>query len=304
MDEAEDLLAERVFGGREPNAPTSTDENAVPTDEQLLNDLFKKGDKARAVPKRKVLHPQPKLREQELCGPKGLMELKKMFDSYTPNSRKNPYENLADIMNKVEYWAHLLYPKMKFDDFIARVETLGDRRMLKTYIEKMRLGMPLTDDDFTGTSKMDAEPLREHNDDMDSERDDRVILRGLPDDNIDEFIDQFYDDPASMVVAGSSRDASASFQKLFELTEAQRQRIMKNKQRAEELRKKREAFLNRLDIQRDEEILSQEQLVSKDFFTQESISERPQVCAERPSSPDGADMMDDEDALNFIFSSE
>lgn len=70
--------------------------------------------------------------------------------------------------------------------------------------------MPLTDDDFTGTSKMDAEPLREHNDDMDSERDDRVILRGLPDDNIDEFIDQFYDDPASMVVAGSSRDASAS----------------------------------------------------------------------------------------------
>lgn len=79
---------------------------------------------------------------------------------------------------------------------------------------------------------------------------------------------------------------------------------MKNKQRAEELRKKREAFLNRLDIQRDEEILSQEQLVSKDFFTQESISERPQVCAERPSSPDGADMMDDEDALNFIFSSE
>lgn len=27
MDEAEDLLAESVFGGREPNAPTSTDEN-------------------------------------------------------------------------------------------------------------------------------------------------------------------------------------------------------------------------------------------------------------------------------------
>uniref|UniRef100_A0A915BRZ7 TIMELESS-interacting protein n=2 Tax=Parascaris univalens TaxID=6257 RepID=A0A915BRZ7_PARUN len=302
MDEVEDSLAESVFGGREPSAPTSTDENAVPTDEQLLNDLFKKGDKAKAVPKRRVLHPQPKLNEQQLCGPKGLMELKKMFDNYTPNPKKNPYENLADIMNKVEYWAHLLHPKLKFDDFIARVETLGDRRMLKTYMEKMRLGMPLTDDDFTGTSKMDAEPLGERNGDIESESDGRDFPTGLPDDNINEFIDQFYDDPASMVVAGPSRVPSAS--KTFELTEEQRQRIMRNKQRAEELRKKREGFLNRLDIQHDEGISSQEQLVSSDLPAQESASERSQVGAKGASNPDEADAMNDEDALDFIFSSE
>lgn len=76
----------------------------MPTDEQLLNDLFKKGDKARAVPKRKVLHPQPKLREQELCGPKGLMELKKMFDSYTPNSRKNPVRFFVFLKKQAVNW--------------------------------------------------------------------------------------------------------------------------------------------------------------------------------------------------------
>ncbi|KHN78461.1 Protein TIPIN -like protein [Toxocara canis] len=208
MEEAEDFIAESVFGDRDDNGPILDDENAAPSDEQLLNDLFKKGDKIRVTPKRKVVHPQPKLREQELCGPKGFMALKKMFDNYKPNPRKDPYGNLVDIMNRVEYWAHLLYPKLNFDDFIARVETLGEKRMVKTYMEKMRLNMPLTDEDFTRISKQGVSTFGERDDEMASEPDAGGIITSHPDNDLDDFVDQFYNDPTSMAIASSSKETA------------------------------------------------------------------------------------------------
>lgn len=34
-------------------------------------------------------------------------------------------------MSKYEYWAHRLFPKMKFTDVIERLEKLGDKREVK-----------------------------------------------------------------------------------------------------------------------------------------------------------------------------
>jgi hypothetical protein len=35
------------------------------------------------------------------------------------------------MMQKFEYWGHLLYPKSNFDDLLAKVEQLGKKRAVK-----------------------------------------------------------------------------------------------------------------------------------------------------------------------------
>ncbi|KHN76843.1 hypothetical protein Tcan_07620 [Toxocara canis] len=91
----------------------------------------------------------------------------------------------------------------------------------------------------------------------------------------------------------------------LELTEAQRQRIAENKRRAEELRAKRDAFLNRLDVQPDKEDASkQRQFIEETSATQHSVPQQPSQTATEPSTSAVTDMMDDDDALNFIFSTD
>lgn len=40
----------------------------------------------------------------------------------------NQAENLQLLMQKLENWAHRLYPKLKFEDFIEKVEKLGQKK--------------------------------------------------------------------------------------------------------------------------------------------------------------------------------
>jgi len=37
-------------------------------------------------------------------------------------------EDLKLLMSKLEHWAHRLFPKMSFDDFIERLERLGSKK--------------------------------------------------------------------------------------------------------------------------------------------------------------------------------
>lgn len=37
------------------------------------------------------------------------------------------------MISKYEYWTHRLFPKMKFQDVIERLEKLGDKREVKVY---------------------------------------------------------------------------------------------------------------------------------------------------------------------------
>lgn len=43
-------------------------------------------------------------------------------------------------MKKYAYWGHLMFPKMKTEDVLNRVETLGTRRQVKVFMIKHRLG--------------------------------------------------------------------------------------------------------------------------------------------------------------------
>lgn len=53
---------------------------------------------------------------------------------YTDLHQKNIYaflfqgEDLEKLMLTLEHWGHRLFPKMPFDEFLQRVETLGKKK--------------------------------------------------------------------------------------------------------------------------------------------------------------------------------
>jgi len=57
----------------------------------------------------------------------------------------------------MEHWGHRLFPKMPFDEVIERVEKLGAKRPVQTCMKKIRLDMPVLDEDFVGSDKEDME---------------------------------------------------------------------------------------------------------------------------------------------------
>lgn len=109
------------------------------------------------VPKRKVVkRPQPKLDTQRLISERGLPALRTLFDDVKFKGKGHEAENLRVLMQKMENWAHRLFPKLQFEDFITRVEKLGAKKEVQTCLKRIRLDMPLTHDDFT--EKEDEQP--------------------------------------------------------------------------------------------------------------------------------------------------
>ena len=52
------------------------------------------------------------------------------------------FEDLDRAMQKMEHWAHRLYPKLPFDDVMAKISILATKKMaIKTNVKKIRMGM-------------------------------------------------------------------------------------------------------------------------------------------------------------------
>lgn len=93
-------------------------------------------------------------------------------------------EDLRRLMHKMENWAHRLYPKLQFEEFIDKVEKLGKKKevqvgrgssaeclmkcaciakrsvcnfsaffCLQTCLKRIRLDMPLTHEDYMDNGK-------------------------------------------------------------------------------------------------------------------------------------------------------
>uniref|UniRef100_A0A2K6VYP7 TIMELESS-interacting protein n=1 Tax=Onchocerca volvulus TaxID=6282 RepID=A0A2K6VYP7_ONCVO len=264
-----------------------TNKNAMPSDEQILNDMLKK-DKRKIRKQRLVKN--PKLRDIELCGPNGFLELKRNFDSYTPKN-KNPYDDLFIMINRIKHWGHLLCPRMKFEDFVARVESLGDKRMVKTMLTKMRLDMPLTDEDFLANKE--NEQIAQLADKDENEKFTDVLMN-------DDDLFEIYSGSASV----SHQATSSSEISVSKLSLEQLQRIEENKRRAQELRKKREERMNQLNdldsiMKNDDVSVSAETTSSMPFSSKSFIQNEDLGKFEERNDV----MMDDSEAIDFIFSS-
>ncbi|XP_036440144.1 TIMELESS-interacting protein [Colossoma macropomum] len=139
-----------------------------PGDGNLEQDPFANGEgeeqgevsKLPEVPvakRRTVRRPQPKLDSQRLLSERGLPALRTLFDNVKFKGKGHEAEDLKVLMLKMENWAHRLYPKLQFEDFIDKLEVLGGKKDVQTCLKRIRLDMPLIHEDFIGNNVVEAE---------------------------------------------------------------------------------------------------------------------------------------------------
>ncbi|XP_062062157.1 TIMELESS-interacting protein isoform X2 [Lepus europaeus] len=162
-------------------------------------------------PKRTVKRNIPKLDAQRLISERGLPALRHVFDKTKFKGKGHEAEDLKTLIRHMEHWAHRLFPRLQFEDFIDRVEYLGNKKEVQTCLKRIRLDLPIIHEDFV-----------DNNDDV-GENNDRDITAA-------EIDPLFTNSPESAKFASESSGS---------LTEEQQQRIERNKQLALERRQAR-----------------------------------------------------------------
>ncbi|XP_030353581.1 TIMELESS-interacting protein [Strigops habroptila] len=104
-------------------------------------------DSAAAV-RKAFKRPMPKLDAQRLISERGLPALRHMFDNVKFKGKGHEAEDLKTLIRHMEHWAHRLFPKLQFEDFIDRVESLGNKKEVQTCLKRIRLDLPIVHEDF------------------------------------------------------------------------------------------------------------------------------------------------------------
>ncbi|XP_055454781.1 TIMELESS-interacting protein [Psammomys obesus] len=159
-------------------------------------------------PKRTVKRNLPKLDATRLTSERGLPALRHVFDKVKFKGKGHEAEDLKTLIRHMEHWAHRLFPKLQFEDFIDRVENLGNKKEVQTCLKRIRLDLPIVHEDFVN-----------NNDEVEETN------------NLDATIAGF--DP---FVTSSSDSKNLASESSRSLTEEQQQRIERNKQLALERR--------------------------------------------------------------------
>ncbi|NXE50607.1 TIPIN protein, partial [Casuarius casuarius] len=95
-----------------------------------------------------VRRPIPKLDAHRLVSERGLPALRHIFDNTKFKGKGHEAEDLKTLIRHMEHWAHRLFPKLQFDDFIDRVESLGNKKEVQTCLKRIRLDLPILHEDF------------------------------------------------------------------------------------------------------------------------------------------------------------
>nr|XP_012614167.1 TIMELESS-interacting protein [Microcebus murinus] len=159
-------------------------------------------------PKRTVKRNIPKLDAQRLISERGLPALRNLFDKAKFKGKGHEAEDLKTLIRHMEHWAHRLFPKLQFEDFIDRIEYLGNKKEVQTCLKRIRLDLPIVHEDFVS------------NDDDIGENNSHDITAT----ELDPFL------------TTSSENEKFAFESSRNLTEEQQQRIERNKQLALERR--------------------------------------------------------------------
>lgn len=142
------------------------DEGAVVSDDE-------NGQKTVVEPKRRTIRrPQLCLNVERLKTDRGLHTLEDYYADIKFNGKGHEGADLDNIMKRMEHWAHRLYPKYNFDDFLETTEKLGKKKELQTHMYRYRQGMLETvihmEDKSDGEEDVDAtvvpEPIDEFDD--------------------------------------------------------------------------------------------------------------------------------------------
>ncbi|KAF3830633.1 hypothetical protein GH733_004452, partial [Mirounga leonina] len=157
-------------------------------------------------PKRTVKRNIPKLDAQ-----------RHVFDKAKFKGKGHEAEDLKTLIRHMEHWAHRLFPKLQFEDFIDRVEYLGSKKEVQTCLKRIRLDLPILHEDFISNNDVLTfisaadEGGENHGHDVTATQSDPFLTNSLESENF---------------ASESGRS----------LTEEQQQRIERNKQLALERR--------------------------------------------------------------------
>ncbi|KQK79596.1 TIMELESS-interacting protein [Amazona aestiva] len=102
-----------------------------------------------AAVRKAVKRSMPKLDAQRLISERGLPALRHVFDNVKFKGKGHEAEDLKTLMRHMEHWAHRLFPKLQFEDFIDTVESLGNKKEVQTCLKRIRLDLPIVHEDFT-----------------------------------------------------------------------------------------------------------------------------------------------------------
>ncbi|XP_023365869.1 TIMELESS-interacting protein isoform X2 [Otolemur garnettii] len=105
-------------------------------------------------PKRTVKRNIPKLDAQRLTSERGLPALRNLFDKAKFKGKGHEAEDLKMLIRHMEHWAHRLFPKLQFEDFIERVEYLGNKKEVQTCLKRIRLDLPILHEDFVNDDEV------------------------------------------------------------------------------------------------------------------------------------------------------
>ncbi|KAK2722968.1 TIMELESS-interacting protein-like isoform X1 [Artemia franciscana] len=102
------------------------------------------GEPERVVPKKRTIrNPRPKLDENRLMSQKGLVALEQYFKDVELKGKGHELEDLDLIMGKLQLWVHRLFPRMKFDDSLEKIEALGHKKSIQSQLHRIRLGLDI-----------------------------------------------------------------------------------------------------------------------------------------------------------------
>uniref|UniRef100_A0A3P9KF38 TIMELESS-interacting protein n=1 Tax=Oryzias latipes TaxID=8090 RepID=A0A3P9KF38_ORYLA len=217
-----------------------------------------------AAKRKSAKRPQPKLDSNRLISERGLPALRSLFQDVHFRGKGHEAEDLRLLMQKLENWAHRLYPRFQFEDFMDKVERLGGKKEVQTCLKRIRLDMPLTHEDFTEKDGEEDFPHETHH-------------SGDPDPFSNQEEELHHSTPAPAAPS---------------LTEEQRRRMELNRQRALERRlARRQQLSDASDSQtallndptdRAEEDLDQDQDLDQDLQASSSFTQRSAADSEPP----------------------
>ncbi|XP_020378762.1 TIMELESS-interacting protein isoform X1 [Rhincodon typus] len=104
-----------------------------------------------------VKGPRLKLDAQRLTSDRGLPALRNLFNNVRFKGKGHESEDVKTLLWQMEHWAHRLYPKLQFAEFIEKVEVLGSKKEVQTCLKKIRLDIPITHEDFISKEVVENE---------------------------------------------------------------------------------------------------------------------------------------------------
>ncbi|XP_042330911.1 TIMELESS-interacting protein isoform X1 [Sceloporus undulatus] len=148
LPDYEDIQDERFLPLPPPDSPGGDAEASLGNGEPEGNKSSQSKDSSGAA-RRAVKRPLPKLDAQRLISERGLPALRSMFDNIKFKGKGHEEADLQTLIRHMEHWAHRLFPKLQFEDFVDRVERLGNKKPVQACLKRIRLDLPILHEDFT-----------------------------------------------------------------------------------------------------------------------------------------------------------